>query len=525
MPDDLTRDSVQTRPDVMQATPGQSVLSGWLQVLAQADDAPRYWSRARDAWLREFVISPGNDLLAGTIATVVAKVAGTGWYIEGPERTANAYRRMLLEFSDFGAGWDTLISKLVYDYLTQDAGAWAERIRGSKQGTCLGVAHLDAAQVWITGNPEYPALYATSFQADADEDKRDWQKLHRSQVIHLVDTPSPRERMLNVGFCAVSRALTTARILMDIARYEREKLSDLPPAGLLLLNNLSQQQWGDLQKSYDTRQQQQGNTVWRQVMVAFGLDPSVPLSAEFKSFSELPEAFDKQTTTELAIYSFALAFRIDPREIWPASSGSLGTATETEVMHIKALTKGAGLLLTQIERAINDGFTLPPSCSFRFDSQDSDEDRRQMAVADAKAAFIRRLWEPAGLGEGILSREEARAWLVREGLFEETDLLVYEDDTRSDDSEQAKGPYAVDLGPRVRCYQNGRMMRLEVRRQPVVRAEGETVRPRGRPLAPWGRAPVPITSEDVAAAMRTWDMAVPEAAGLLMARKARAGEA
>jgi hypothetical protein len=91
--------------------------------------------------------------------------------------------------------------------------------------------------------------------------------------------------MLNVGFCAVSRALTVARILMDIARYEREKLSDLPPAGLLLLNNLSQQQWGDLQKQYDTRQQQRGNTVWRQVMVAFGLDPSVPLSAEVSSRS------------------------------------------------------------------------------------------------------------------------------------------------------------------------------------------------------------------------------------------------
>jgi hypothetical protein len=467
MSEDLDQ-SIQTRPDAGQPLSG--VLSGWLQVTANSDEAPPYWSRQRDAWLRQFIVTPGNDLLAGTISTVVSKVASTGWYLEGPERTANLYRKMLLEQSDFGGGWDILVSKVVADYLTQDAGGWVERIRAGEQGASVGLAALDNAQMWITGDPEYPANYATAFQADADPDKRDWQRLHRSQVIHIVDMPSPAERQLGIGFCAVSRALTTARVLMDIARYEREKLSDLPPAGMLLLNNMNRQQWGDLQKSYDTRQSQRGNAVFRQVMVAFGLDPSVPLTAEVLSFSGLPEAFDKMTTTEIAIYSFALAFRIDPREIWPVSSGGLGTATETEIMHLKARAKGAGLLLTQIERSFNDGLTLPASLVFKFDFQDSEEDQAAIQIANDKATFIRKLWEPAAMGMGLLSTEEARAWLVKENLFDEEDLLVIDEEGRADDTEEAKA-FRVDLGPKARCYHDGRTVRLKGRGRQFARPD------------------------------------------------------
>jgi len=466
--------SVQSRPSAdIGSAPVSDVLTGWLSILANADEAPPYWSRIREQWMREFVTSPGNDLLIGTISTVMAKVATTGWYLEGPERTANFYRRILLSFSDFGAGWSSMLQKMIHDYLSQDSGGWIERIRMGTEGAAIGLAHLDNAQMFITGNPEYPAEYQTTFQAD-DKEKRERQKLHHSQVIHITDSPSPDEGRLGVGFCAVSRALTTARILMDVARYERERLSDLPPAGMLLLNNLSRSQWEDLAKQYDVRQQQRGNQVWRQIMVAFGLDPALPLSAELFSFSQLPEHYDKRTTTEIAVYSFALAFRIDPREIWPVSAGTLGTATEAEVMHLKARGKGAGLILTELERHMNDGLTLPASLTFRFDFQDSEEDQQAIQIAKDKAEFIRKLWEPAGMGgDGILDREEARAWLVKEGLFDEEDLLTFDDEGRADDVEHAKAGY-VDLGPKVRAYSSGKIIRMQRRLWPGWTAKGVT---------------------------------------------------
>jgi len=460
--------SVQSRPDATGVGgPATNYLTDWLQVMADSDAAPQYWSRRRDEWLRDFCKLPGNDLLAGTIATVTAKVATTGWYLEGPERTANLYRNILQSKSDFGAGWSMMVQKAVEDYLTQDAGGWIERIRTGKQGAAIGLAALDNAQMYVIGNPEYPAEFAPYFS----EESQDRIPMHYSQVIRMVDAPSPESKMLGVGFCAVSRALATAQVLMDVVTYERERLSDLPPAGLLMLNNMSKNQWEDVQKRYDVRQQQRGNQVWRNLMVAFGLDPAMPLQAELFSFSSLPEHYDKRTQTEIAIYSFALAFRVDPREIWPVSAGPLGTATEANIQHLKARGKGAGLLLTEIERVLNDRLTLPPSLLFRFDYQDVEEDRQAAEIAQLKAEYIRTLAEPFAARGGvveeaaIISREEARAWLVREGLFDEEDLMTMDDEGRATDTEEAKSLFHVDLGPRVRAYSSGRTVHLEKRRR------------------------------------------------------------
>jgi hypothetical protein len=260
----------------------------------------------------------------------------------------------------------------------------------------------------------------------------------------------------------VSRALSTSQILLDIVRYERERLSDLPPVGLLLVNNLTQNQWEDLEKRYDVRQRQQDNRTWRDIMVAFGINPTLPVQAELLSFSNLPEHFDKRTATEMAIYAFALAFRIDPREIWPVSAGTLGTATEANIQHLKARAKGPGLIMTDIERIFNSGNTIAPSLTFQFDFQDAEEDLQAAAVANAKADFITKL-----TGGNLLDPEEARAWLVKEGLFDEADLMAFNAEEQATDVEEAKSLLALDMGPRTRVFSdpNKTPIRLEKRAQ------------------------------------------------------------
>lgn len=464
------RRSVQSHPKVgvdADAVGGAADLlfSTVLQVWGSMPCVPGYYSNAqrRDKWLREFVKLPGNDLLVGTVATIVSKVATTGWAIEGPERTANLYRKILLQQSDFGAGWTTFIEKIAWDYLTQDKGGFIERIRSGRKGAALGFAPIDSARCMLTGDPRKPVVY--------EDRSGEPHNLDLSQVVHIVDSPSPMERLNNRGFCAVSRAWTTARILMDIAVYERERLSDLPPAGLLTINNLTRQQWEDIGETYETRQQQKGNNVWRNIMVAFGLDPAIPVDAKIISFSNLPEHFNKRDATEIAIYSFALAFREDPRELWPVSTGTMGTATEANIQHMKARAKGTGMVLTEIERGFNDGLSLPPSLTFRFDFQDTEEDQQAAEIANLKADYITKLWKPdAAMGMGIISTEEARQWLVRQGLFDEEDLQTMDDEGVATDVETAKAWGAVDMGPRVRAYSDGRTVQLERRLFPVAKA-------------------------------------------------------
>ncbi|NIV29053.1 MAG: hypothetical protein GWN58_05950, partial [Anaerolineae bacterium] len=57
--------------------------------------------------------------------------------------------------------------------------------------------------------------------------------------------------MKNVGFCGVSRVIASSFVLLKLAQYKNEKLSDLPQAGLLLLNNLLPKQWEDATKGHE----------------------------------------------------------------------------------------------------------------------------------------------------------------------------------------------------------------------------------------------------------------------------------
>ena len=471
------RASVQTRyPAEAEQNPILPTSSGyylWQTQTASNFGVPRYWSPQRDAWLRQFYTLPGNDLLAGTIATVISKVQTTGWFIEGPERMAGMYQRILARQVEFGAGWSVFISKLLVDYLTQDQGAWIERKRLDGPAVRPAIVHgpgdieesrmvpsaadgfacFDAATITPKNDPEWPAYYL--------DDNGVYHSLHISLVGHMVDLPSSAHRMNNVGFCACSRALTTARILMLIAKYKQERLSDLPPAGLMILNNLNEDNWKDITDKYDMQQSNQGNMVWRRVMVAFGLDPALPAKAELTSFSSLPEHYDEAIATEIAVYSFALAFNIDPADLWPRRNTPLGTASEASISHLKAKGKRTGAIYSDLERFFNDGYSLPRSCSFRFDYQDADEDLMAADIRMKNVEAIRRMFEPPNVGgEGMISLRQAQQLLVINHCAPEFILQAGAAESVVSDVGAYKS-HVVDLGPKSRVYRDGTVYRLE----------------------------------------------------------------
>jgi hypothetical protein len=257
--------------------------------------------------------------------------------------------------------------------------------------------------------------------------------------------------------------------LVDIARYKRERLSDLPPAGILLLNNLEKTKWQDMEAQYSAEERNKNNTVWRNVMVAFGMDPAVPATAELFEFSRLPEHFNEPEAIRIAVLSLALAFNMDVNEIWNVLGGQMGSAKEADVQHMKAKGKGPGAFLTETERGWNDGLSLPPGIVFQYDFADAEEDQLAAQIADTKAATIRKLWEPSSAtGAGIITTEEARQWLQLEGLV--TDELmtqgVMADESTADDVEAAKSMIRVDDSPRCKAYSDGRVVRME--RKPMA---------------------------------------------------------
>ena len=355
-----------------------------------------WWSEQRDVDLRSFVLRDGNDILQGAISSLIKKIKALPWFLEGPDRVVNRYQSILAN-SEFGQGWSILLSKVLYDYLTQDKGAFVEFIGAGKldgpiTGPVLGMAHLDAAMCQLTGDPVYPVLYRNP------KAEKKQHKLHATRVGHIVDTPSPNEIMNNIGFCSTSRVIASSQVLLKLAQYKNEKLDDLPEAGLLLFNNLMPIKWEDARKTYQMGRRRLAQDIWSPIMTLFGIDPAQPVTAQLISFANLPEHFNERESIDIYVNIVALGFGVDTREFWPMSGGQLGTATETQVMHQKAKGKGPGEIISSIERLIN-WHILPENVTFKFDVQDDEEDALRATVNRTKTDTIMTMWKPPGAAE------------------------------------------------------------------------------------------------------------------------------
>jgi len=369
--------------------------------------APGWDTPDRSVWMRRFWRAFGNDMLAAVLATAAAKVQTQNWTMAGPEKLSRYYHTVFRDQADFYRGWGNLMARGVVDYYTQDNGWFIERLRSSPEdlsGPCLGLAHLDSQRMFPSGNAEYPWYYHSAYGQ--------YRLLHRSQVIRIVDLPDAATNLHDsqLGFCALSRTLSTAIIMTLIVTMKREKLSDLPPSALAVFNNISRKQFESAISLHGVQEDNKGNTVWREILPLFGIDPQHPAQIQFISLREVWEGFDDQTAANIAAYSFAAGFRMDPREFWPVSAGPLGTGKEAEIQHQKAKSKSTGLLFTELERKLNSGNTLPEQLLFKFEIQDMEEEAQRAAIHQTQITNIKGM-QDAGAN---LSAEEIRYLLVKQ---------------------------------------------------------------------------------------------------------------
>lgn len=352
--------------------------------------APGWNASDRDSFLRTFWRKFGNDILQAFLAVSVAKVQTQNWVIEGPELLATFCQTMMRDDADFERGWSYMIARGVQDYYTQDNGWFMERMRaepGDYEGPCLGLAHLDSARMKPSGNESFPYYYMSP--------EGEYHLMHKSQIIRIVDMPTPETGLHHHmrGFCALSRALSTAMVLTLLVAMKREKLSDLPPSALAVFNNINKRQFDSALSVHAAEQTSKGNAVWKTLLPLFGIDPAHPADVKFISLREVWEGFDEMTAYNVAVYSFAAAWRMDPREVWPVSSGPLGTGKEAEVQHEKAKGKSFGLLFTEIERAFNNNKTLPKEISFKFQLEDSEEEQLRAAIHQTQIGNVKSMQE------------------------------------------------------------------------------------------------------------------------------------
>lgn len=361
-------------------------------------------SRKRDRWLREFVKKEPN--LLGVLNTVIDIDKNRGWHMVGGRNQVRHFTEM---FHDYQAspglwGWRSGISIASKSFWSADLGSITEIGRDGRDGPMAALYAVDPANCRLTGKEDYPLEY---FPLRGNKGKPI--KWRNGDFIRASSHLSDDENYMGLGYCAVSRCIDLARLMIAVYEYDNETLGTEAPTGLLLLHGLTEDQW---KKAMESRKE---DLVGREIdyfsNVAVLATRGDELDAKLLAMSNLPASFNLREWMDMVIFGYALAFGFDPSEFWPVQFGAMGRGTETEIQHEKSTGKGRLDFPLTFEEQIRE--FLPDSLAFEFDQRDDKGDQLKAQVNQSKANVIKTLYE-SGIQQGqpLITWEEARDLLA-----------------------------------------------------------------------------------------------------------------
>lgn len=340
-----------------------------LYLATVADEIPAWGTnvRYRDAELRRFYKT--ESMLSGTVFGTSARYASFQWELEGPDRQIAAVQHMLHN-SEHGKGWIHLMIPTIKDYLTQDNASFIEciRLEDDYRSPVLQLNHLDAARCFRTGNWETPIIYR---DLAGGEHLMKWY-----QIYELTENPDPDERMRGYQECAVSRLLTDAQKMRDIAIYEREKVNGRNPASVHFIGGIQQQRIESILKLSQSKSDNQGFSAYQVPPIIAALDQNAHVTHQQVDLRSLPDGYDKEAQMRWYTIELALAFGIDPQDIAPLHGNNLGSSQQSSTLQQKARGKGPALFMNAVQHLMNFHGIMPKTVQFSYQEQDIMEDEQ-----------------------------------------------------------------------------------------------------------------------------------------------------
>lgn len=402
-----------------------TMFSQFSWTVSAAEFVPAYWSKARDEKLRQFWHSRGAGHLASAVYSAQSKLSSIPFSVVARDPSiashvdeAAATEGRLRNLSEFGQGLEVTMSKFYEDLLSTDNGGFIEVIgagapNGPIEGQPFALRHLDSVRCTRTGNPVYPVRYRGD---DGIE-----RKMHFSRIIYVSQMPSPRRELYGVGYCAVSRALDFGQALMDVTLYKREKLGSRPTDGILLGKGIRGEDIMKTMRAASTHVETNGAKAgyW----VALGSD-ATDVGIEKVSLKSM-DGMDETDVTAMSMAAIALAFGMEPSDLWPLDNAS------SKAGEIVSLMRSRGKLPVQVMAAVEREFAfkvLPTYLKVEFSYIDDEEDKNRASVADIRARMRHRNMD-AGVTNiqferrrmmvsGDMSREEFVEAELRDGRLE-----------------------------------------------------------------------------------------------------------
>jgi hypothetical protein len=410
--------SVQIPPQ----TTKEGTVNGFFGIGAERGSIlPPRGTRQRELQLKAMYFWDEMNLIRGAFTNIAKIIASVGWEITGDEdeddkpavsalarmqgwrlrrNTGVEYFQEVFRQSNFGAGWGTLITQVILDFLRYDAGAYIEVIgqgEGFKPllGPVMGLAHLDPLHCYPTGDPIYPCVYYDRYGG--------MHILHHTRVIRLMDMDDGDDRRPGYGDSALSRSASIAMQELWMSRYITARLDDNPAPGLTLIGGITKAEWERTDQQYIAAQSTDRGPIWGRRKFYFTPDPTqaVPRVESFE-FQASPENFSYRDYTDILVDRLANAIGVDRQEIMELMGGNIGSGQQSVVLNQKAKGKTIGFIFQQLERKLND--LLPVEFTFEFKARDNQEDLENAQKDQVIAVTATSL-------AGVLSPDEQRTYV------------------------------------------------------------------------------------------------------------------
>lgn len=363
---------------------------------------PSVYSPYRQALLARVATHPQASMWMGAVAGLTKEATATPWELKG-KRRVNFFQDILLD-SEYGAGWESMLQKLLWDFLNSDDGAYLQIIgRGDAskplpRELVTGISVLSSAYCWPTGNPEFPIWYQDALTSEMH-------KLHWSRVVRFVDQPFSDPLLRGRGVCALSRAFAYVQQNITQNIYIGESMDKNPPPGLLIWKKGAKEaavrsMWAAYNAA---RSQGAGGGVFGPWAEYINQADDVEVALEILKFSTAPEGFDPQKFEQMQATGIARALGIDPQDVLPVQGGSFGTNTQARVLDKKGSGKMLAHIYKMLERALNIR-VLPDPVKFTFKSRDTEQSQADANIANAHLSAAASLAALPGVPEDAALR-------------------------------------------------------------------------------------------------------------------------
>jgi hypothetical protein len=447
---------------------------GWVKKGETTEKPYKPRSMERDQWLRDFRRLEPH--LVGVFNSAVTIDKNRGWSITGG-RNQVIRATAILHGAEDGMGWRYYFGRGAAGWYGTDMGFVSENGREGDQGPLRALYNVDSARCELTGSRTAPLKYTPKSGGTFEWAPDDF--------FRVASLPADDEAYHGLGFCAVSRCVELAKLMVAVYEHDQEKLGARAPKGLLLIRGIGEEQWEKALEYREAKLDSKEREYYAGVSTLISPGPD-DVDAKLIALSQLPDGFDLDKFTDLLMYGYALAFGYDPGEFWPVRYGALGRGKETEVQHRKATGKGGMDLTSSYQERLQQ--ELPESVHFEFEQRDTEGEILDAELAGTIATWVAKLYEAGQFrGEPLLDRQQALSLLVDKGLVPE-EWSIIEEDVEATDTEDVGRWLRVE---RQRVLTLPRVLRaIELwPNEPIVKYTYDPLRyPLGRQRVLWAMA-------------------------------------